>query len=294
MSYPLFVINLAHQTRRWRFMEEQLGALGLKPTRIEAVNGRDPEARARSAVASYAPLSGGEIGVFESHRAIWGRVVDEGHEGAIAFEDDTIVASDFAQLEFPKNVLERADIIKLDEAMRPGSWYGRETIEMTGGERFLRRLWGTEMSAACYFVTNRGARRLLELSQRYFIPVDNLMFEQNSKTFWALDIWKLAPAAAMQMRHWKRTETLPDELGDSIQQDRLQQQATERPMGWRDQTLLRLRRLRDLDTRAQRLNRIRKGLAAADRNGGVVQQDIPFKSDRLDHVLHAEKIAFGE
>lgn len=299
MYYPVFVVNLAHHPQRYHFMRTQLQALNLSPIRIEAFNGKDPASRKKAAAATYAPLTGGEIGCFESHRTIWKKIIDEDLAGAFVLEDDIAVASDFAKIDFPQDVLSHCDVVKIDNTDRSDAWYGMQAFP-SGENHELRRLMGGEYSTACYFITNRGARKLYDASKNYFLPVDHFMFDQDSKTFWHLDVWKLYPAAATQLRFLQGKTDLPSEMQDSIQQNR--QSLGVGGSGrnpWQKLTLLqkvqaRLRRLMDMDTSAMRARRARENLAAFAKTQPVEQANVPFKSPSLEHVRKAELEAFGK
>lgn len=275
-------------------MEEQLGALGLDPVRIQAVDGSNPDSLRSAAVASYAPLTGGEIGCFESHRRAWHKVVEEGLPGAFVLEDDAVVASDFGSWAFSDETLANCDLIKLDTSIGTHiSWYGEELISL-GHSRALRRFLGTEMSTGSYFVTKRGAQRLLRWTRGYYLPIDRVMFTQDSRLFWALDVWKLDPAAAVQMRCWQEESQMPSEIVDSIQKDRTEKSSLWDEAGWIQMARIRLRRLGDIDIRRLRERRIRVQMEAASRSSGAIQAEIPFVSLNTDHIIRAEQLAFGK
>jgi GR25 family glycosyltransferase involved in LPS biosynthesis len=193
-----------------------LAALGITPERIAAFNGRDADVLATGHHARYAPLTGGEIGCFESHRTFWTRVVEAGHPGAFVLEDDMAVASDFGRLTFPDTVMQSADLIKIDESLPRDSHYGTKAVAMEGG-RDLVRFLGCEMSTGCYFVTRKGAQKLLSMADRYYLPVDLYMFDWQSPLFWQLEQWKLRSAAAAQLHMVTQEAELDSEFQDRIQ-----------------------------------------------------------------------------
>lgn len=283
MRYSVFLINLERQTDRLNFMKAQLGALGIDPIRIAAVDGRDTEARSKSAAAFYAPLTGGEIGCFESHRKIWKRVVDEELDGAIVVEDDVVLSADFANLDFSNLNIQGCDLVKLDHWDSQDSWYGTREISITP-DRSVRRLLGTEFSTGCYFVSRRGAQKLLALSRNYFIPVDRFMFGQESKAFWEFEIWKLSPAAAIQYRVLVPEDGLKPELDDSISHNRMAHTDLVKRSGIFSRNAVRLRRVLSNDTRARRQRRKAENLKKFAEYEPIEQVIIPFHSDLLDHL----------
>ncbi|WP_299784470.1 glycosyltransferase family 25 protein [uncultured Roseobacter sp.] len=293
MIYPTFLINLDHHVRRRAFMEEQFAALDLPLTRLGAALGRDPAVRAQAAVAGYATLTHGEIGCFESHRWFWRHVVAENLPGAFVIEDDVVIASDFGQIRFPDTLLQQADVIKIDQGVRNICAYGTVPVGLENG-RNLYRLLGTEYSTGCYFVTQRGARRLLEASRGYFVPVDRFMFDQDSKAFWSFDIWKLDPSAAVQYRLFDPDDDVQTEIDDSISANRLSGRDETPGMNMIKQTRLRMRRLFDWDFRRIREARKARKLEEFARLEPVETRKVAFHSASSSHVEPARKALGSE
>lgn len=281
MRYPVYLINLDRQPERLRFMQRQLSELGITPIRVSAVNGRNPEEQRRSYAAPYAQLSPGEIGCFESHRRLWKKIVDQGISGALIVEDDVILASDFAKLDFDGHDV---DIVKIDAGIGRLSWYGT-SVKPLNSQRSLRRLLGTEFSTGCYFITAAGARKLLARSHNYIDPVDRFMFDQTSRAFWAMNVWKLVPAAARQQQDSTVKETILDtEIADSISGGR--GKGTEIIGGkdfWSKQRL-RLHRVMHLDLRSFRENRRKRNLERFRQQEPIEETFIVFESANLEHV----------
>lgn len=258
--FQTFVINLDRHAGRMRFMEAQLDALGVPFSRFRAVNGYDPDEIADADVAAFANLSNGEIGAWESHRKLW-REVLRNDMPAFILEDDVGLSSDFGRLDFSPALLADADVVKLDYFRQP-STYGIHRIEV-GENRFAQRLVASERLASAYLVTPAGARRLLDGSRQYFEPVDELMFQQHSKLFWNLRIWKVMPAVAAQMRFVMPPEMLPEDIEDGIQSRVHKTRRDPKPkLGFLQHNRMRLRRLADLDTTALRKRRMRRRMAA--------------------------------
>lgn len=289
MSYPTFLINLEQHKQRRAFMEAQFAALGLPLVRIDAALGADPKVRANAAVASYAALTDGEVGCFESHRRFWQSVVDQNLPGAVVIEDDVVVASDFDELVFPDDVLADADVIKIDQGVRNVGQYGTRKVALSE-TRSLIRLLGTEFSTGCYFVTNAGARKLLTLSKSYFLPVDRFMFAQETKAFWDLKVWKLDTSAAVQFRLLDPEGEAETEMADSISANRVSGKDKPRGVSFLKQNALRLRRLLDWDMRAIRENRKSRNLANFAKDEPIESRSIAFSSPNQEHVVHAKTL----
>ena len=211
---PTFVLNLDRNPERLRFIAAQFAALRLDFTRIRGVDGQTVDRR-QTAAAPYAPLSVGEVGCFESHRRAWQAVLDRGLPAGIVLEDDVAIADDFGALAFAPDLLAAADLIKIDAHPLPSL---QGTAERPGPSgRALRRLLGSENSASGYVITARGARRLLQRSERYVLPADLFLFHQDSPAFTEGVIWKLRPAAVTQLKFQPGEAGLHAEFRDGIQ-----------------------------------------------------------------------------
>lgn len=280
--YPVFLINLDRQAQRLRLMQAQLAEIGVPVERIRAFDGSNPAEQATAVAAPYAPLTGGEIGCFESHRRFWRRVVEEDLPGAFVLEDDMALASDFASLEFPAHVLPSAHLIKIDESRPRDSAYGTEQLP-AGPGRHLVRMLGSEMSTGCYFVTQTGARLLLERSQDYYLPVDIFLFYRESKVFRELEVWKLCDAAAAQLHMISPNETLAPDFQDRIQGAARPEQEKSLSALWK-MTRFRARRLIEGDTRRQRERRAQQHLDRFMETQPVTRGQIRFQSPSWDHL----------
>lgn len=284
--YESFVINLDRNADRLRFMQAQFDALGLPLTRLAAVNGYDPAKISNAAAASYAMLPKGEIGCFESHRAFWRQVIERKLPGAYVLEDDVVVASDFGQLDFPAALLAETDVIKIDVTDPRQSIYGTAEVPVAPG-RTLRRLMGDETSTGCYFVTTRGAGKLLALTDNYFEPVDAVMFTQDSRAFWELTVWKLFPAASAQLRLYMSITTLKDDVTNSIQALRQSGRDPRPVITLVKRAKLVLRRLLDWDFRWARERRRQRQLARFSQSEAVTQDTVPFHTPDQAHLTES-------
>ena len=195
-----------------------------------------------------------------------------------------VLASDFGRLDFPPELLAAADVVKLDYFRRP-SVYGSRAVPVGGEGRCARRLVGSERLASAYLVTPHGAGRLLAGSHHYFEPVDELIFQQHSKLFWSLRIWKVAPAVAAQMRFVMPQADLPADIEDGIQ-FRIHDTGRDpkRTMGWLARSRLRLRRLADLDFGVLRQRRVKRQLAAFAASEEIVTASPDFVTPDRAHI----------
>lgn len=285
MDHPVFLINLDRQPGRLRFMQAQLSALGIASIRIPAVDGRDPAERARSSAASYAPLTPGEIGCFESHRRLWQRIVEDEIPLACILEDDMLLAEDFASICIPDDVLPEVDLVKIDYDRAEQPCYGASRTPVNA-TRSISRMLSTETSTGCYLITLQGAKKLLAGTGNYMLPVDTMMFDVQSKIFWTLNVWKLRDAAALQLTMFENSTGLHAEFRDRIQGADRPEQAKD-VAGTIRRWRVRLRRLIDRDTRPQRNARKRQALKRFCATDKVERTAIPFSGGDLSHYQAA-------
>jgi glycosyl transferase family 25 len=96
--WPVYVINLADATARWRQVDASLRSAGLLPERVEAVRPSDrPDLciedwydAPRALAMGYRALTPAEIGCYLSHLLLWQRIAEGPEPGAVIFEDDAI------------------------------------------------------------------------------------------------------------------------------------------------------------------------------------------------------------
>lgn len=148
---------------------------------IEAVNGRDP-GRVRDVETAdgnlHRPrypfaLRPAEIGVFESHRRCWRKIVDSGWDFALIAEDDLQIDPDrFGRALTLINAHGSPDMyIRLPVKQREKP---ADTVASDGDIRFiLPRIIG--LQCICQVVGRNAAARLLVATDRIDRPVDTLL-----------------------------------------------------------------------------------------------------------------------
>lgn len=284
--YEAFVINLDRNPERLVFMRAQFHALGLDFTRVHAVDGVAATDRSGFQVAAYAPLSAGEIGCFESHRKAWQMIVDRDLPCGMVFEDDVAIAAELGALKFDDEVLQSADVIKIDTHPR-ASLLGALERELPVPGRKICRLLGSENSASGYVVTRHGAKRLLKMSENYVQPLDLFLFHDDYRAFIGNKIWKLIPAAVTQVKFSESGDKFHEEFRDGIQARRranVEPRATQSGLAG---LKLRLRRLFDGDTRAQRKRRHQTFLKNVVPLQETRFEAIPFHTESDAHTKSA-------
>jgi glycosyl transferase, family 25 len=118
-------------------------------------------------------LNRAEIGVFLSHRAVWRRIVAEGLDYALVFEDDAAIdAPAFART----CALARAARGQWTYALAPSEKtpVRGATIAEAGGVALIRP-GNPPLRAIAQFVSLEAARRLLAATERFDRPIDTFL-----------------------------------------------------------------------------------------------------------------------
>lgn len=179
-------------------MEAQLRDLGLADcmTRVTAVDGKQDSLEGHGYVpsnnAAQWRMKPSEIAVFESHKLVWKKIVDQEIPLAMVLEDDVVFAPGAgAALKVLVNGKFEGDAIKLDGI--PGKMrFGCEQGNMGGMSS--RSILEIMPSSASYLISFDGAKRMLERSLEYSEPVDLMMFAPHPN--W--QVFQAFPAIAAQ------------------------------------------------------------------------------------------------
>lgn len=160
---------------------EKLCAELPKAELIEAVDGRDP---AQIAGVKLHPgnlhrprypfaLRPAEIGVFESHRRIWRKMVDEGIDLAITAEDDLRVDPDrmSAALELLRPIATPDHYVRIPVKQRETA--AQTLAERDGLRLILPKVIG--LQCCCQVVGRKAAERLLAATDQIDRPVDTFL-----------------------------------------------------------------------------------------------------------------------
>jgi hypothetical protein len=152
-----YCINLKTRTDRKKKMIEQFEREGLDVEFIEAVDASEfPE--------SFSPMqSRGDFACASSHRKLYTKMIEDGHEMAIVFEDQCKLAEGFsnvvANLEFP----ERWDMIYL--GYTGPRFFAQENDQLDRGK---------PLGTWCHLLSLEGAKKLVN-----FDPCDFWLISDN-------------------------------------------------------------------------------------------------------------------
>jgi len=189
---PMYVLNLDRSKERWLTQEAEMKKAGLTVNRFPAVDGKelsDEELMIESNRMAMFLQPRGVIGCYLSHKRFWQMVVDKDLDYAIIFEDDVELVSDFKrklednwknlnhQIKSTFDVLMLGAIGMVHPEGKDGlglhlfsAYIGgkRKRIHLTENVIQPSRPAGTH----AYMVSNKGARKLLELCKRATFHVD--------------------------------------------------------------------------------------------------------------------------
>lgn len=193
----VFYINLDRVPERREFMEAEFAKAGLS----NAIRFSATDAKAEGALEGngYVPGTGNrwglkqsEIACFESHRAVWKQIVDQGLRTAAIFEDDVeMSASAGGVIETILSNGQVFDFVKLDYSPKPLRFGPQETI----GGVMARPMLEMAPSAAAYILSQEGCRKLLSWSENYSDHLDD--FVSIPRPDWRM--FQVFPAVGVQM-----------------------------------------------------------------------------------------------
>lgn len=189
-AWPLYIINLASSKDRRARMEAQCAGFGVKPTFIDAVDGRsglpaDQEKRVdRTAIRARLgrDASDGECACALSHQRAYQRILDDGHEGAVILEDDAHLTAHFHEF-YNERCYKAADFIQLDHHRALAYKFGHQRWSPT---ITLVPLAENAYLATGYSLSRKGAQFLRTQNQ----PLKGL-------ADWPCDLAPLSPKAAL-------------------------------------------------------------------------------------------------
>jgi glycosyl transferase family 25 len=176
-----FVIHLERAVGRRPSVEALMGALPIPSEILPAVEGRrlsTEEAGAACVRARHAPrypfaLGLPEIGAFLSHRAAWRRIVDEGLDSAVVFEDDASVD--------PERFAALLDFLAAERRRWTYALMPAAGLEPTGealargGGFTLLRPYSPPLRAIGQVVSREAAERLIAVTAPFDRPIDTFL-----------------------------------------------------------------------------------------------------------------------
>ncbi len=179
MSLPAFVINLDRSTDRWQLVRENLDRIGLKVTRIVAIDGlslpSDPSTRL---------LGAGTVACALSHYKAMAAFLKCAAPAALILEDDADVGASVP------SIIQSLDwwpqghgLVQLVSQRRARNriWLGH-SVGVTPDGRTLHPIVYKHMGGYGYLIDRDSAEQVLGVAPNVPMPIDHLLFHvANSK-----------------------------------------------------------------------------------------------------------------
>ncbi|WP_342631804.1 glycosyltransferase family 25 protein [Marinobacter alkaliphilus] len=174
------VINLDRSKDRWNHISKQFEKADLEITRISGVDGKlanhplfEKYCDELSIRWKGRSLSAGQLGCFASHYLTWERCVNS-KSPIIVIEDDAVI-SDKLKV-FIDNLTTLPKQVECVRLFRNHSKHFRTWPVKTiaDGIELVKYTKGP-MRATAYYITPPAAKKFIEASQRWFLPVDITM-----------------------------------------------------------------------------------------------------------------------
>ena len=198
---PIYYINLLSSTARRTWFENQANQLHLTVSRIDACSGSDSfkcdlpifETKGLSAFWMCPP----EVGCFLSHRAIWTEMQVSADQWAFVAEDDLHLASDCKPFFVNSDWIPKtADLVKAETTFKR-CHIERDVTSIHSG-RAVHRLLSWHGGSGGYFISKSTARMLLDASNGFYGPVDQILFNPDFGVFDTLTVFQIVPAIGLQ------------------------------------------------------------------------------------------------
>ena len=227
--FPVFVINLDRRPDRWRRISEHLEKLGIRATRVPAIDarvlatqdGESRKARVSGGSVCWRINLGAAAGMLSASKAMISLLGSTAPAGLI-LEDDAELAPDVPSL------LESIDwwpvgarIVRLEESSQVSPYWYRSAplgkpLGKTPSGRELRRLERWCGGSAAYLIDRRGAQVALSAFADPIHTVDHTLFNlRSSKVARRMRTVQVLPAMARQrdddssdQREWRKVAEL--------------------------------------------------------------------------------------
>lgn len=217
-----YLINLDRSTDRLAFMMNQFRVLqdmagkgGINLIRVSAVDAALLDEKTIAGYydkdyfsfnATYFPnivqlggLSKGEIACFLSHRKCWEKICksDNPNAYAVVLEDDVVFSKDAAAfLEDHAWIPADADLVKLEVLTRKLIIDTKPTTTLQGKAVF--RFYSSNLGTAAYIISKKAAEKLLQMTEKFYVPIDHVMFGDLFPYFKQLVCYQVMPALCIQ------------------------------------------------------------------------------------------------
>ncbi len=179
-SCHCFVITLEHSEDRREAISSRLDELKIPFEFHPGVDGRKIDllqhpgySRWKRRMFFGRDLSQGEFGCILAHKSIYERIAAENIEVALILEDDAILGDELPGVVNALLQLQNWDIVRF-LGRKKNYRASRIIAPLPGTQNHLARPHGMPGGAYGYVINNHGAKRLLSMMERNWLPIDTL------------------------------------------------------------------------------------------------------------------------
>ena len=198
---PFYLINLDRSPDRLGWMQRRMNELRMQMTRVSAVDGRQlPEAEIQRWTNVVHPRFGmgpNEIACFLSHRRIWEMIIASGKPWSFIAEEDIFIADEICQFMSSLDwIPPDADLVKA-ETVKQRVWLSANPHSRHHSHNLIE-LRSFHGGSAGYFVSRECAEKLINSTNAFCVPLDQVLFNQSFPPAQSLKIYQILPALVAQ------------------------------------------------------------------------------------------------
>lgn len=177
MNLPVYLINIDRAAERRVLIEGQAAELGIALERVVGVDGSlvpverwvDAD-RALFLRRNGRPLMPGEYGCYKSHLKALQQLAESGRPAGLIIEDDISLSRELMEkVQAIAETVPDECVVKLVNHRTQGF---RPRFKAASGDEIGIAMLGPQGSAACYLVTAKAARKLIEKLEVQSLPFD--------------------------------------------------------------------------------------------------------------------------
>jgi GR25 family glycosyltransferase involved in LPS biosynthesis len=192
----VFVISIRRLSHRIEIFKKNNPKIS-----FDVIYGCDKEdLQNKSKIDSYAKnskLNHSDIAVFISHRMAWQNMVDHHVEKAFFFEDDVILSRNAKTLLKAFNFPDKFQLVRL-ETYNCDVFYSMDYECEFNGIRLHKSLSGLGYGCAGYMLSISMARFLIKATEKFYAPVDHVLFGVFSFPISQSLVYQCVPAICIQ------------------------------------------------------------------------------------------------
>ena len=178
----IFVINLPEDQQKKNRIKKLLSKFKFNYEFFKAVNGKDKKINSflgysdkKRRLFFGRSLLPKELGIFESHKLIYQKIIKNKINHALIFEDDVCFDKNFKYFLFKILDLDyQWDLIRFISGKKLDNAISRKVIDLSK-EHYLKRFPKLYGGAHAYLISLEGAKKLLELTNNFYYPIDLVM-----------------------------------------------------------------------------------------------------------------------